>query len=396
MYCKWRLKRYPFYTQPIDQLSLYDFVAREKELRMINDFVKHNHGVYALVSDYGTGTSSIANNYRFSQEYIYTIPLEIKLKHFSTRNEFIISLIYSIAKDLADLRLSTEFDSFIRILSLKSNNYNFHSDSLKDCIAIVKDGIKEFYADKNVDYSELLTNLINEVLRITGKQKAVIQLCGMNLRSEVLKQKIIDIIFSLVDFNNIQSLVFMLLIEAGLMEELIKDSAHSKKNVIKNWMHIDPLSYDEFEKVFAKRIENSGYSAKNPFTESGIRQLYKISRSRLLFAMDIAGSILKCFSEKIYPDTFDAEIVNKHAWSRIDHVVGKDKFSAKTNEVLKAIVLNPGISSTDLSKQVDIQSGNLTKSVNVLIENQVVEKITHGRIAKHFVVGMAELLTVNE
>ncbi|EKD26103.1 MAG: hypothetical protein ACD_79C01369G0001, partial [uncultured bacterium] len=84
------------------------------------------------------------------------------------------------------------------------------------------------------------------------------------------------------------------------------------------------------------------------------------------------------------------------AWSRIDHVVGKDKFSAKTNEVLKAIVLNPGISSTDLSKQVDIQSGNLTKSVNVLIENQVVEKITHGRIAKHFVVGMAELLTVNE
>ena len=148
----------------------------------------------------------------------------------------------------------------------------------------------------------------------------------------------------------------------------------------------------KLEKVYKKRIQNSGTHAMSPFTPDAVDKLCLAAHGRIRFAFDIAGSLIQKYADQPFPEVLDAHSIAAEAKEKISTISAKEDFTPKTKVILQHIVDHPGINSTHLAQETGISSGNLSKFLGTLIQNQLVEKIVEGRTVKHYPVGLAKLL----
>ncbi len=98
------------------------------------------------------------------------------------------------------------------------------------------------------------------------------------------------------------------------------------------------------------------------------------------------------YADSILPEILDTEQVKTEAVQKIASLIGKNKFSKKTNEILHYISNNPGANSTEISKMLNLSTSNLSKFVNPLIDTDLVERVNEGRVSMHYPIGLAKLL----
>ncbi|MBU0992193.1 MAG: hypothetical protein KJ737_06830 [Proteobacteria bacterium] len=388
MYDKWQLNRNPFYTRPIEQLTIADFAAREKELETLNSFSKDD-GVIVLIGDPGVGSTSIANYSRFSNKAAVTPRYEFKMEHISTGLDMLKTLIYGLATEITKCKLrSKHAKAVLKNFSINPLDLSIGINALG--LGVNMKGGKGL-PENPMALMDVFNSLVLDIIEGSKKKLLIFQLNNMNIHSPEAQDRIHTVLDQMRDVFQTPQTLWYLLGDSAL-ERTIKDKIPRLSSIVKTWLLLSPINAEGFGAIYEKRIKNSGKNAIAPFTKEGVSQLCLAAHGRIRYAFDIASALIQKYADTIYPETIDVPLIKKEADEKIAAIVGKDNFSPKAKEILYYIVSHPGIGSGELSKGVSISTGNLTKFVNPLIEANLVEKIVNGRVVNHYPIGLAHLL----
>jgi predicted transcriptional regulator len=349
---------------------------------------RSQEGVVAVIGERGVGTTSLSNYCRFSQENAYTPKYEIHAEQFSEGIDLLEALVYSIANDIVDRKISSKTARMIMA------QYKGNTKDIKVSAKIGGVGLS-FGSSKGEKISSpylvsVLEDLIKDIVRKKTYNFIIFQINNLDVKTGN-NDKVEQMLDYMRDIFHTRNTVWYLLGDSSL-EALIKSRIDRVSSIVKHWIHVPPMGKKEFYLLYSKRIENSGTSAKSPFTRSAIDKLAEASMGRPRFAFDIAGRLIEHYAELIYPELIDENTVELFAKKEILHILQIDHLSENTLELIKHIAKNPGKSSSELAEHLGIALGNLNKYINPLVENHLITIEKKGRKTCHFPTGYGKLL----
>ncbi len=391
MFAKWHLNRNPFYTRPIDKENIADFSGRSKEINELDKFLKLREGVIVLISEPGVGSTSIGNYSRFSSAQAYSTIHEFKIEKIEDGKDLLKVLIFGLLYDIKNNKISSKTAKpLIKEFSNKTDvAYNLKAPGIGG--VNFKENKKQL-PDNIVILTEIFNDLISEILKAMKNDFMIFQINNINIHSPEATNRIHNILEQMRDTFQTKKTMWYLLGDR-VLEHLIKTKIPRLNSIVTNWMYIKPITSKDFKSIYQKRLKNSGDNAKSPFTVKAIEQLCVAGHGRIRMAFNIASHLIAQYADEIFPEIIDSPLVMVEAKNQIEKTIWRN-LSPKTKEILKYVIKNPGSTSNAIATDTKISVGNLSKFLNPLINDRLIEKRHIGRFVKHYPIGLAEVIKI--
>jgi hypothetical protein len=388
MYDKWNLERNPFYTRPIDKSNLDDFAVREQAIDELVMASRSREGVIAITGERGVGTTSLSNYFRFTREDAYTFKYEIRIEEFDNAAQVLEAIVYSLASDMTERRISSKTARKVM------DEYNRSGSDLKLSAKVGGVGFTLGRGSKTKNIMpvlvDFLVTMVNDITRKRAFKYCVFQMNNFD-STTMEEKKLTDMLNVFRDIFHTPVTVWYLLGDSSFYD-FVHEKVERLSSIIRHWIRVDPITPDDFYKIFMKRIDNSGKFAVSPLTKQAVYYLSRCTMGRPRIALDIAGRLADKFGDNPYVKQLTPEIVEEYADEQIEKIAMIDQFSPTTIKILRIIKRNPGKSSSEIAKLADIPGGNLTKYVNPLVKRNFVRSVKKGRTVTHFPHGLGVLI----
>lgn len=365
MFEKWEIPEDICNVFPIGYNNLELFVGHSEQTQFLSDLLS-NQSVIVLEGEIGVGKTSMGNYVRHSKEGYFSPSVEIPCKPKWDNDTFMAIVLAAIVnevmrkgsphaalkKDKLIQKLNETFsDVKLANFGLTGAGFGFQKGETISRTPFINQTIL-------IDYLVQLGQLFQE--KYQKNAPIIIQANNLDIEYGFEQEDLIRFLNEIRDTLQIPHISWLICGAEGL-ENFIRKNVPRVRQITSNFMTVNPLSFEEVMEAFKLRIKKGQMKGRLPIDTNLMEYIYDIANGSFREILNIIYQLLVKYSNEPLVKIINMEHARFFFFQLGKSRVERLKRSPIQYPVFEAILNNPGINQTDLSKLVKKQQANVSR-----------------------------------
>jgi predicted transcriptional regulator len=365
MFEKWEIPDSICNTSPIGRNDLELFVGHSQQAKFLSDLLS-NKSIIILEGEIGVGKTSMGNYVRHSKKDFFSPLLEIPCKPGWDNDTFMGIALAAIVKEIT--REDFTYKNLKKHKLIRELNEKF-SDIKLASLGITGAGFG-FSTGAGVSRSTIINQTIlihyfmelGQLIQSTYNKSTpiIIQVNNLDMAYGFEKDDLIRFFNEIRDTLQIPYYSWLICGNEGL-GNFIRKNVPRVGQVTNSVVAVDPLSFEEILKAFDLRIKKVGMNGQLPIEENLLKYIHEIANGSFREILNIVCQLLVKYYNEPLVKTINIEHARFFFYELGKHRIERLKKSSIQYPVFQAILNHPGITQSELAKQVKKQQANVSR-----------------------------------
>lgn len=365
MFEKWEIPDSICNTSPIGRNDLELFVGHSQQAKFLSNLLS-NKSIIILEGEIGVGKTSMGNYVRHTKKDFFSPLLEIPCKPRWDNDTFMGIALAAIVKEIT--RKDFPYKTLKKHKLIRELNEKF-SDIKLASLGITGAGFG-FSTGTSVSRSTIINQTIlihyfmelGQLIQATYNKSTpiIIQVNNLDMAYGFEKDDLTRFFNEIRDTLQIPYYSWLICGNEGL-GNFIQKNVPRVGQVTNSVVAVDPLSFEEILKAFDLRIKKAGMNGQLPIEKNLLKYIHEIANGSFREILNIVYQLLVKYYNEPLVKNINIEHARFFFYELGKHRIERLKKSSIQYPVFQAILNYPGITQSELAKQVKKQQANVSR-----------------------------------